>query len=234
MHLPQLQKSCTRLQRRQNHRISDPPSPVAYTPNKRHKSKDKRPICLMEQKSSQSNGSRAFTCHWHFLPSDPLAPVSARATRASSFFLPRVDHRMEPRQPLLMSALVSRKHEEFLRLVKKEINLYNSVVENEGTDGEEEAKKAYKAASEDSDHAAETAVDHKVSSALIDRVDAMLHKLEKEIDDVDAKIGDRWRLLDRDYDGKVTPEEVASAAAYLKDTLDKEGYSGTYQQPVQG
>ncbi|MFX9848057.1 EF-hand domain-containing protein [Acinetobacter baumannii] len=37
------------------------------------------------------------------------------------------------------------------------------------------------------------------------------------------KIGDRWRLLDRDYDGKVTPEEVASAAIYLKDTLDKEG-----------
>jgi hypothetical protein len=35
------------------------------------------------------------------------------------------------------------------------------VVENEGTDG---------AASKDSDHAAETAVDHKVSSALIDRV----------------------------------------------------------------
>ena len=29
------------------------------------------------------------------------------------------------------------------------------------------------------------------------QVDAMLHKLEKEIDDVDAKIGDRWRLLDR-------------------------------------
>lgn len=29
------------------------------------------------------------------------------------------------------------------------------------------------------------------------QVDSMLHKLEKEIDDVDAKIGDRWRLLDR-------------------------------------
>lgn len=25
----------------------------------------------------------------------------------------------------------------------------------------------------------------------------MLQNLEKEIDDVDAKIGDRWRLLDR-------------------------------------
>ena len=44
------------------------------------------------------------------------------------------------------------------------------MVENECIDGEEEAKKAYKAASEDSDHVAETTVDHKVSSALIDRV----------------------------------------------------------------
>lgn len=30
-------------------------------------------------------------------------------------------------------------------------------------------------------------------------------------------------FLCRDYDGKVTPEEVASAAMYLKDTLGKEG-----------
>lgn len=29
------------------------------------------------------------------------------------------------------------------------------------------------------------------------KVDAMLQNLEKEIDDVDAKIGDRWRVLDR-------------------------------------
>lgn len=124
---------------------------------------------------------------------------------------------------LASASSVSREREEFLRLVKKEIELYNSMVEKEGTEGEEEAKKAYKAAREDSDHTAEKAIDDKVSSALIDRVDAMLQKLEKEIDDVDAKIGDRWRLLDRDYDGKVTPEEVASAAMYLKDTLGKEG-----------
>jgi hypothetical protein len=30
-------------------------------------------------------------------------------------------------------------------------------------------------------------------------------------------------LVCRDYDGKVTPEEVAAAAMYLKDTLGKEG-----------
>nr|GMD31368.1 LETM1 and EF-hand domain-containing protein 1, mitochondrial-like [Ipomoea batatas] len=124
---------------------------------------------------------------------------------------------------LASASSVSQEREEFLRLVKKEIDLYNSVVNQEGTDGEEETKKAYRAAREDIDDTTETTVNDKVSAALINRVDAMLHKLEKEIDDVDAKIGDRWRLLDRDYDGKVTPEEVASAANYLKDTLAKEG-----------
>ncbi|KAK9291393.1 hypothetical protein L1049_019340 [Liquidambar formosana] len=124
---------------------------------------------------------------------------------------------------LASASSVSREREEFLRLVNKEIEMYNSMVGKEGAEGEEEAKKAYRAAREDSDQDSERAVDEKVSSALIDRVDAMLQKLEKEIDDVDAKIGDRWRLLDRDYDGKVTPEEVASAAMYLKDTLGKEG-----------
>ncbi|XP_034685889.1 mitochondrial proton/calcium exchanger protein-like [Vitis riparia] len=124
---------------------------------------------------------------------------------------------------LASASSVSREREEFLRLVNKEIELYNSMVEKEGTDGEKEAMEAYRAARDESDHAAKVEVGDEVSSALIDRVDAMLQNLEKEIDDVDAKIGDRWRLLDRDYDGKVTPEEVAAAALYLKDTLGKEG-----------
>ncbi|KAL8241278.1 hypothetical protein R6Q59_014633 [Mikania micrantha] len=124
---------------------------------------------------------------------------------------------------LASASSVSREREEFLRLVNKEIELYKSMVENEGTDSEEESKKAYRAARTDTDHAAEMAIGHKLSSPLIEKVDAMIQKLEKEIDDVDAKIGDRWRLLDSDYDGKVTPEEVASAAMYLKDTLGKEG-----------
>ncbi|CAM8965921.1 unnamed protein product [Rhodiola kirilowii] len=124
---------------------------------------------------------------------------------------------------LASASSVSREREEFLRLVKKEIELYNNMVEKEGTEGAEEAKKAYRASIEDSDYGTEKAGGGKVSAALINKVDAMLQKLEKEIDDVDAKIGDRWRLLDRDHDGKVTPEEVAAAAMYLKDTLNKEG-----------
>ncbi|KAL1552158.1 mitochondrial proton/calcium exchanger protein-like [Salvia divinorum] len=123
---------------------------------------------------------------------------------------------------LASASSVTREREEFLSLVQKEVELYNHIVE-EGTDGEAAAKKAYIEAREEIDHDAEKAAGDKVSSALINKVDAMLQKLEKEIDDVDAKIGDRWRLLDRDYDGKVTPEEVASAATYLKATLDKEG-----------
>ncbi|XP_058183939.1 uncharacterized protein LOC131301593 [Rhododendron vialii] len=123
---------------------------------------------------------------------------------------------------LASASSVSTEREEFLRLVNKEIELYNSMVEKEGTD-EGEAMKAYRAVRDESDQDPDVAERDEVSSALIDRVDAMLQNLEKEIDDVDAKIGDRWRLLDRDHDGKVTAEEVAAAAMYLKDTLGKEG-----------
>uniref|UniRef100_J3KUI1 Mitochondrial proton/calcium exchanger protein n=1 Tax=Oryza brachyantha TaxID=4533 RepID=J3KUI1_ORYBR len=124
---------------------------------------------------------------------------------------------------LASASSVSKERQEFLSLVNKEIELYNSMLEKEGTEGEEEAKKAYMAAREESDKADEVAEEEKVSSALIEKVDAMLQKLEKEIDDVDAQIGNRWQILDRDHDGKVTPEEVAAAAAYLKDTIGKEG-----------
>ncbi|KAL6634006.1 hypothetical protein ACP70R_026677 [Stipagrostis hirtigluma subsp. patula] len=124
---------------------------------------------------------------------------------------------------LASASSVSKERQEFLSLVNKEIELYNSMLEKEGTEGKEEAKRAYIAASEESEHDAEVAAEEKVSSALIEKVDAMLQELEKEIDDVDAQIGNRWQLLDRDHDGKVTPEEVAAAAAYLKDTIGKEG-----------
>lgn len=123
---------------------------------------------------------------------------------------------------LASASSVSKERQEFLSLVNKEIELYNEMLEKKGTEGEEEAKRAYIAAREVADHAAEAAGD-KVSSALIEKVDAMLQELEQEIDDVDAKIGNRWQLLDRDRDGKVTPEEVAAAAAYLKSTIGKEG-----------
>ncbi|CAA2958611.1 LETM1 and EF-hand domain-containing protein 1, mitochondrial [Olea europaea subsp. europaea] len=74
---------------------------------------------------------------------------------------------------LASASSVSREREEFLRLVNKEIELYNSMVEKEGPEGEEEVKLAYKAARKENDHAAERATDDKVSSALINRESAI-------------------------------------------------------------
>lgn len=51
-----------------------------------------------------------------------------------------------------------------------QIELYNSMVEKEGTEGEQEAKKAYKAAREDSNSFIEAVVSDKASSALINKV----------------------------------------------------------------
>uniref|UniRef100_A0ACD5V5A0 Uncharacterized protein n=1 Tax=Avena sativa TaxID=4498 RepID=A0ACD5V5A0_AVESA len=98
---------------------------------------------------------------------------------------------------LASTSSVTNERQEFLSLVNKEIELYNTMLEKEGTEDEEEARRAYRVAREESDHAAEVVAGEKVSSALIEKVDAMLQKLEKEIDAVDARIGNRWQLLDR-------------------------------------
>ncbi|KAL6527166.1 hypothetical protein OROGR_016256 [Orobanche gracilis] len=155
-----------------------------------------------------------------------VVPTAREAQQARAKALDKQEHLCELSRALAVLASassVSREREEFLRLVNKEIELYNSMVDKDATDGEVEAMKAYKAARDESEDGAELSEHNLVSSALRDKVDAMLQNLEKEIDDVDAKIGDHWRILDRDYDGKVTPEEVAAAAMYLKDTLGKEG-----------
>jgi LETM1 and EF-hand domain-containing protein 1 len=61
--------------------------------------------------------------------------------------------------------------------VPMQIELYNSMLEKEGTEGEEEAKKAYIAAREEPDHDAEVAAEEKVSSALIEKVRNLLMRV---------------------------------------------------------
>ncbi|XP_047060984.1 mitochondrial proton/calcium exchanger protein-like [Lolium rigidum] len=116
---------------------------------------------------------------------------------------------------LLSSASsISRERQEFLSLVSKEIELYNSLREDSTA---ENASEAYVAAKGSKSSGSS------VSSALMKKINAMLKELTKEIDDVDMAIGDGWQLLDRDQDGKVTSEEVAAAATYLKHNLDNTG-----------
>ncbi|XP_051227475.1 uncharacterized protein [Lolium perenne] len=116
---------------------------------------------------------------------------------------------------LLSSASsISKERQEFLSLVNKEIELYNSLLEDSTA---ENANEAYVAAKGSKSSGSS------VSSALMKKINAMLKELTKEIDDVDTAIGDGWQLLDRDHDGKVTSEEVAAAATYLKHNLDNTG-----------
>lgn len=60
--------------------------------------------------------------------------------------------------------------------VPMQIELYNSMLEKEGTEGEE-AKKAYIAAREEPAHDAEVAAEEKVSSALIEKVRNLLMRV---------------------------------------------------------
>ncbi|MFQ6645398.1 hypothetical protein Gotur_018935 [Gossypium turneri] len=152
---------------------------------------------------------------------DQLCEIScASAVLTSASFVPNMQS-------------MSREREEFLGLVNKEIELYNSMVDKKGTDGEKDAIKAYRLQERKLTILVKCLIVMRFLQCLLKKkvftilvtpyVDAMFQNLEKEIDYVDAKIGDRWRVLDRDHDGKVTPEEVIAAAQYLKDTLGKEG-----------
>lgn len=113
--------------------------------------------------------------------------------------------------------------EKFLMLVKNEINLINSVHDIEGEYDKIIAMKADRAACEENEQDAVLCTGDEVSLVLAKRADAMLQNLDKEIDDVDAEIGYRWRGLDRYCDGTISPEVVAAASLYLKDALGKEG-----------
>eukprot|EP00271_Cylindrocystis_brebissonii_P009140 TRINITY_DN23818_c0_g1_i1.p1 TRINITY_DN23818_c0_g1~~TRINITY_DN23818_c0_g1_i1.p1 ORF type:complete len:846 (+),score=171.33 TRINITY_DN23818_c0_g1_i1:88-2625(+) len=123
---------------------------------------------------------------------------------------------------LAASSSVATERAEFLKMVNQEISLYNTMVDMDKPAEKAEARRAFRAAHEATKQAASHA-DDDVSGALISRVDSMLHKLEKELDAVDEKIGGNWKILDTDHDGKVTEEEVAAACAYLKDSLGTKG-----------
>ncbi|GAQ85898.1 hypothetical protein KFL_002600060 [Klebsormidium nitens] len=182
------------------------------------KQQAERDLALEEMKTATAKGLGFDT--------EAEAPLAHTVARAKAIDQKKDLCKLSEALAVLASASsVSKERTEFLNLVNKEIEMYNRMVEKEGTDGEEEAKRLFFEAKKEVDRAAHEGEEDGgagPSQALIKRVDSLLHKLEKEIDDVDAKIGDRWRILDRDYDGKVSPDEVAAAAAFLKSELGEE------------
>eukprot|EP00898_Chlorokybus_atmophyticus_P007712 jgi/Chlat1/7942/Chrsp68S07378 len=105
---------------------------------------------------------------------------------------------------LAASSSVAREREDFIELVEKEIEYYNR---RQVEDGE-----------------------HDTSSALLERVNGMLHNIEKELDNVDSRIGDKLHVLDRDKDGKITPDELAAAITTLRDSLHHEELADLIEQ----
>jgi LETM1 and EF-hand domain-containing protein 1, mitochondrial len=54
---------------------------------------------------------------------------------------------------------------------------------------------------------------------LADRVPAILTRIERELDAVDARIGEKMHVLDTDGDGVVTEGELRAALGFLRDNL---------------
>jgi LETM1 and EF-hand domain-containing protein 1 len=57
---------------------------------------------------------------------------------------------------------------------------------------------------------------------LEDRIGSILKRVEKDLDDVETKIGDKFKLLDADNDGIISQEELKLAFGFLKEQLGEE------------
>eukprot|EP00899_Mesostigma_viride_P029459 jgi/Mesvir1/9699/Mv12177-RA.2 len=125
---------------------------------------------------------------------------------------------------LTSSSAFEAERKDFLALVDKEIELYYSVMAAQAKRmaaakeaGAEALEGTQGVPSEE-----EATLPDVTSSALLEKVNGYLQKLEKEIDAADSKIGNRLNILDLDRDGKVSQEELMLVAATLKENLGKE------------
>jgi DNA-binding phage protein len=64
--------------------------------------------------------------------------------------------------------------------------------------------------------------DARLCDRVNDRVNAMLAGVKRDLDLADDKIGTKFKVLDADGDGKISPEELVNVKEMLKDALDDE------------
>ena len=65
--------------------------------------------------------------------------------------------------------------------------------------------------------------DAQLCDRVNDRVNAMLAGVKRDLDLADHEIGQKFKVLDADGDGKISPEELINVKEMLKDALDDEG-----------
>ena len=64
--------------------------------------------------------------------------------------------------------------------------------------------------------------DESTAQSLSKKVSSMLHRLDKELDDVEQKVKSTLKVVDKDDDGLVTKEELLGALGFLKENLGEE------------
>ena len=115
---------------------------------------------------------------------------------------------------LSASSGVATEREAFMGLVEKEIQRINSRLDHRGvgmvfTRGHLEVDRA-------------TLTEAWGQKRLEQRVEGILKRVEREIDEADTKIGDKLKVLDRDGDGIIGLDELQSALAFLKEQVGEE------------
>ncbi|KAG8047517.1 hypothetical protein GUJ93_ZPchr0008g13912 [Zizania palustris] len=115
---------------------------------------------------------------------------------------------------LASASSVTKERQEFLKLVNKEIELYNTMLEKEGTEDEEETRRAYMAAREESDHVAELLDSDRDGKVTPEEVATSSNYLKDTIgkDGVQELISN----LSKDKEGKILVEVLVDSIYALE------------------
>jgi len=115
---------------------------------------------------------------------------------------------------------------EFMDLVRKEVDRLNagaaargapSLVFRSSGAAEAERPRAGSGLLE-----ADTSAANLGAARLAGRVPAILARIERELDAVDARIGERMHVLDEDNDGVISEEELKRALGFLRESLGED------------
>lgn len=117
---------------------------------------------------------------------------------------------------LSSSSSVSVERAQFLRLAEKEILKYNELATRRVP------QLLFRAGKIENNRDVEAAEKDAATSALSNRVNTLLVSLEKELDDVECKLGQKLKMIDTDNDGVIGTEEVRLALTFLKETLGED------------
>ena len=115
---------------------------------------------------------------------------------------------------------------EFMDLVKKEVDRLNDQASARGAPSllfrSSGAATAERPRSGSGLLESDTSAANRGAARLSGRVPAILARIERELDAVDARIGERMHVLDEDNDGVISEEELKRALGFLRESLGED------------